>query len=344
MCILAGVVMLSGCTLSFGGSSAGPDGGIFKSASKGASWQSKSLIASVSGRPGSMTGLNTNAMAMDPSDHKALYYAPAENGLFYSYDGAESWQQVPALREVNISAIAVDPNSKCVIYAASQNRLLKTNDCARTWEQTYYDNQPEVTVSALAIDHYDSSIVYIGTSRGEILQSGDGGKSWNVSNRFEDQVKKIAISPADSRILFVATNRKGLFRSVDRGATWVSLADVMKDYPDSGQFRDLYLSRAEPGLMILATNYGLLKSNNNGDGWVALKLLTPEKEAVINSVIISEAKTSEIYYVTNTTFYGTADDGENWATKKLPSNRAGKLLLGDPQEATTLYLGVKALK
>lgn len=342
--IVISALALSGCSINLGfggGASKGPDGGVYKSITKGASWQQKSLISTVSGRPGTINALDSTAMAMDPSDNKALYYAAAQNGMFYSYDGAESWQQVGTLRDTLVSAIVVDPKAKCTLYASSLNKLLKSSDCARTWEQVYYDNELDVMVSAIAIDHYDSAILYIGTSRGEVIQSADAGKSWQVLTRFTDTVRKILISPEDSRIIFAATGESGLYRSNDKGASWLSLVDRMKDFQDSSRFRDLYLSNLQPGFLMYATNYGLLKSINYGDDWTALKLITPEKEAVINSVIVSEQDVKSIYYVTNTTFYSTIDGGENWTTKKLPSARPGMTLLGDPRDPQTLYLTVR---
>ncbi len=337
-------IALSGCSINLGfggGASKGPDGGVYKSVTKGASWQQKSLISTVSGRPGTINALDSTAFAMDPSDNKALYYAAAQNGMFYSYDGGESWQQVPALRDKLISAIIVDPKAKCTLYATSLNSLLKSSDCARTWEKVYYDNELEVSVSAVAIDHYNSLNIYIGTSRGDLILSGDAGTSWQVLSRFEDPVRKIQVSPSDSRIIYAATAGKGLYRSNDKGITWLSLADTMQTFQNTNRFRDIYLSSSQPGLVIYATDYGLLRSTSAGDDWTALKLITPEKEAIINSVIISEQDTKNIYYVTNTTFYSTADGGENWTTKKLPSARPGRLLLADPKDPNTLYLTVR---
>ncbi len=343
---MMGAVALSGCTIDFNlGSSAskGPDGGVYKSATKGSVWQQKSLIPTTSGKPSNISALNANALVMDPTDSNTLYFAAADNGLFYTYDGGENWWPVNALKGYNITTLAVDPKARCTIYAASANRLLKTSDCGRSWLQTYYDNELDVAVTSIAIDQYDSQLMYIGTSRGDIIFSADAGKTWRALNRFDHQIKKIMISPADSRLMFVATVQNGLFRSDDRGQTWHDLKETLKKFDDSDRFRDLYLSRVRPGLMILATNYGLLKSVNNGDDWTALILITPEKEATINSVVVSETNPEEIYYVTNTTFYGSADGGNNWATKKLPSNRAGRTLIADPNQAGVLYLAVRQL-
>jgi photosystem II stability/assembly factor-like uncharacterized protein len=221
---------------------------------------------------------------------------------------------------------------------------MKSSDCSRTWQQTYYDNALDVWVSSIAIDHYDSHNVFIGTSRGEVIGSSDYGKSWRTLGRLNDKVRKVVVNPADSRIMYAATERKSLFRSTDKGETWVSLEDALKEFPDSGRFRDLYVSKVQPGLVILATNYGLIKSINSGDDWTALKLITPEKDATINAVVISEKNPREIYYVTNTTFYGTNDGGDNWTTKKLPSARAGWNLVADPNDAAIMYLSVKQIK
>jgi len=338
------VLILSGCTFSFGGGkSTGPDGGIFKTNTKGETWQQKALIPTTSGKPIVINSLDTNVLALDPSDTKALYYGTVDNGLFYSYDGAESWLPASTLGKVTVNALAVDPQSKCTIYAGVANKVMKSVDCSRTWAQVYYDNELNVMINNIAIDHYDSKVIYIATSRGEIITSSDSGTSWRTLNRFDNKVTKIIIAPTDSRIILLATEKQGLFRSNDKGETWTSLAEALKDFPDSSRFRDLYVSKTQPGLVIFATDYGLLKSINYGDDWMALKLITPEKEAVINSVIISEQNVKEIFYVTNTTFYGTVDGGENWTTKKLPSTRAGWSLLADPNNINQMYLGVRQL-
>ncbi len=341
------VLVLTGCTINIGGktsTSKAPDGGVYKSLTSGSTWQNKSLIPTNTGKPNTIANFGTNAFVMDPSDTNAFYFAVAEGGVAYTYDAGENWYEMPALRSMIVTNIAVDPAAKCILYASTLNRLLKSLDCGRTWTQSYFDNDLSVAVTALAIDHYDSKIIYIGTSRGEIIQSLDAGKSWQTLNRFESNIKKIVIAPADSRLLFVATEGKGPFRSQDKGATWVSLLPNLKDFQDNKKFRDLFVSTVQPGFILLATKYGLIKSINNGDDWMALQLITPESEATINSVITNPTKVDEIYYVTNTTFYSSVDGGANWSTKKLPSSRGGAILLSDPSNPKTMYLTLQPIK
>ena len=337
--------VVSGCAVSFktkdGG---GYNGGVYKTANQGNVWRQKALIPTVSGKPKSIGGLNVSSLAMDPSDNRAIYFGSYDNGLFYTYDGADNWQVAGKLGKITIKAVAVDPSSKCIIYAASVNKAYKSTDCSRTWSQVYYDNDVDVTVNAIAIDYYNSAHLYIGTSRGEVIKSFDRGVSWQTVQRLKDDVKKIVISPYDSRVVFAATAKEGIYRSTDSGKTWADLSEKLKEFKDSMKFRDLTATGAEAGLVVLATNYGLLRSFDNGETWAKIKLITPEKKAIINAVAVSPDDSKKIYYVTNTTFYRSIDGGENWTTKKLPTERAGWKLLIDPEDTNIIYLGVRSLK
>lgn len=342
--IFAVALTLAGCSISFGGDTGVTGGGMFLSTSKGDAWVQKALMPSLTGVPKSIAGLDMETIVMDPSDYKALYLGSIENGLFFSYDRGDSWQLATALGKVTVKAIAVDPNEKCTIYVAADNKIYKSTDCSRSWAQAYYDNDPAVLVTSIAVDGYNSNNIFIGLSRGDILKSADKGNSWQAVARLESRVQRIIFSAADSRVLFAGTKDKGLFRSKDSGYNWISLGDKLKDYENSNNFRDLAISKAEPGMIILANNYGLIVSKDNGETWAKLDLITPEKEAIINSVFIGPKDASQIFYVTNTTFYRSLDGGQNWTTKKLPTVRAGWKLLVDPENTNAIYLIAKTIK
>jgi photosystem II stability/assembly factor-like uncharacterized protein len=332
-------ILLSGCTINFNTASSNDFGGIFKSANKGALWQRTDLIPTVTGQPANIGGLSASAMVMDPSDNKAIYYGGVENGLFYTYNGAASWGQVLGLGAVTINAVAIDYKYKCTIYAGVANKLYKTIDCGRSWSQVYYDNDPKVLVTAVATDPFDNSIIYIGTSRGEIIMSSDYGSSWRTINRVDNSIKKIIISPSDKRIIFAGTVSDGLYRTLNQGISWVNLTDNSDELKQSRNFRDLIIT--PNNILFIANGYGLLKSTNNGDSWTKLNLITPQGTTVINAVAVNPDNIDEIYYVTNTTFYHSVDGGKNWSTQKLPTARAGSQLLIDPRNPSTIYMSVK---
>ncbi|MBU0722474.1 hypothetical protein KKA93_03400 [Patescibacteria group bacterium] len=342
------VLMLSGCTLSFGtGSSTSSgnalDGGVFKSLNKGANWTQKALIQSVNAKK-SFVGIDIISLGLDPSDNKAIYAGSFENGLFYSYDGAESWQVAAGLNKVSITNIAVDPADKCVIYATAGNKVFKSDDCSRAWTQVYFDNDLKAIVSAIVIDYASSNNIFIGTSNGDIIKSSDRGASWRALARLDSYVGKIVISPVSSKIMFAGTTAKGISRSTDGGDKWEKLADKLEAFDNSNRFRDLVIAQAEKATVFLATNYGLLKSVDDGNTWLKIELLTAEKDAKIYSIAVNPNDANEIYYTTDTTFYGSSDGGKNWTSKKLPTSRVGAKLLLDPKNPAIVYLAAKQVK
>jgi len=320
------------------------DGGIFKTVNKGATWQHTVLIPTTKGGPGSIGNFSVNSMKMDPSDNKAIYFGSQGNGLFYTYDGAQSWQPAISLGAGIIKDVAVDPDSRCVIYVAIANAVHKSTDCNRSWSRVYYDSDLKVSINAIAIDHYNSEHIYIGSSRGEIIKSYDRGVSWQTLHRFANNIERIIIDPHDSRDIFVATSEKGVYRSNNNGANWADLSENLAEFKGSQNFRDLVIADAEPGLLFLATNYGLIRSEDGGDNWTKIELIPPQQKATINAIAVNPKDAKEIYYVTNTTFYRSLDGGENWSTIKLPTSRAGWKLLIDPEETNVIYMGVRSLR
>lgn len=339
-------VMTAGCSINFSGggtSGSGIDGGIFRSVNKGDTWLQKTLIPTVSGQPKNFSVIDSSSLAIDPNDNKAIYYGSVDSGLFYSYDSSNTWRIADGLGRITISNVAVDTKYKCIIYATITNKLYKSSDCNRSWAQVYFDNDLTVGISALGIDNSNNSIVYIGTSRGEIIRSLDRGDSWRTINRFNTRIAKIIVNQADDKIIFVGTNNKGIFRSTDAGETWVDLSDKLKEFDEGSRFQDLIMAESDKKTLFLATHYGLLKSSDNGNSWKKIELITPEDGATINSVAVSPKNVEEIYYVTNTTFYRSIDGGQNWTTKKLPTTRAGWKLLIDPKDENLIYLAVRKI-
>lgn len=341
--IVALPLLTVGC-ISIGGGGGDPsafDGGVFKTTNKGETWQQMALISTVSGRPGTISGLNVSSMVMDPEDNQAIYFGSQGNGLFYTYDAAQSWQYATNLGPGVIRDVAIDPSSKCIIYAAVGNSVYKSTDCNRSWSRVYFDNDLKVTVNSIAIDYDNSEQVYIALSRGDVVKSFDRGVSWQTIHRFSNNVERITIDPYDARIIYVATTKKSIHRSNNSGATWVDLGDNLAEFKNSRNFRDWIVARAEPGLLFLATQYGLLRSDDGGDSWTEIELIPPQQQATINAIAISPKNAEEIYYITNTTFYRSLDGGKNWSTIKLPTTRAGSKLLIDPEEPNIIYMGVR---
>lgn len=322
------------------------DGGVFKTSNKGDVWQQKVLIPTTSGKPRSFAGISVSSMVLDPSDEKAIYFGSEGNGMFYSYNGGAEWMVADKLIKASIRSIAVDPEFKCTIYAAAGNRLYKSTDCSRNWKEVYYDNDVTVKVDYVVIDHYNTSNIYIGLSRGDIVKSENGGQEWHTIARLKKNVLKIVLDPVDSRKMYILTKNK-IHKSIDGGENWDEfdvLHEKMKEFDLSDNIKDFVITKSEEPKMFVATYYGLMRSNDDGKTWEKISLIPPEKNATINAIAVNDKNDKEIYYVTNTTFFRSSDGGENWATKKLPTTKSGWKILIDPQDTNILYMGVKGVQ
>lgn len=359
--LLLGVVLLSSAcsisTTSLNGSSPATtdkDASVFLSTDRGDTWRVMTGIANASGRLDNINNINVNLMTMDPQDSLAIYLASYNNGLYYTYNITNGWNKVNNLTNGTVNDLKVDPKNKCVIYAAVTNRLYRSNDCARTWNQVYFDNNPAVNVSTVAVDQFDTNIIYIGTSRGEIIKSVDSGGSWQTIQRMDEGVARLIISPLDSRLIFLATAKNRIFSFSPRSGQdssaplnsnpnslvdkWTDLNAVLADYNLGSSFKDFVIC-SQDGTMFIATDKLILRSPDNGITWESIKLIQPEKDAIINALAVNPRNSQEIYYVTNTTFFRSIDGGLTWTTKKLPTKRAGRELLIDFDHPTVIYLG-----
>ncbi len=340
------VFVLSGCIKieTKSKKAAAKPAGVFKSINRGNSWQPKVLIPTTTGRPKTIASYSATVLTLDPQDHKAIYFGTPANGLFYSYNGADSWWFAQSLGSIRIEALAIDPHDKCTLYVASGNQVFASNDCTRSWRRIYVDTDRRLVVTAILIKADKPNYIYLGTSRGDLILSSDQGQTWRVINRWRDKIAKLIASPHNPNLIFVATQKKGLYRSQDAGLTWESLNEQLKEFKGANNFIDLAVSPASKGFLLLAHKYGLLRSLDYGESWEKIDLLVPEKKASINAVVVDPKNIDNFYYLTSTTFYRTQDGGQTWTPKKVPTYHQAWRLAIDPQNPNILYMGFKVRK
>ncbi len=343
--VLAATALLfvgQGCIQITTNGSASTAGGVFRSGDRGASWQQKSSIATV-GSARSFGGLNVVTLALDPSDHKAVY-AGTEQGLLFSYDGAESWQAASALGQINVTSIAVSPSDKCTVLVGTGNKVMRTTDCSRSWTNVYFDPRPDARVTSVKIDHFNSGNVFAATNKGDFLKSVDSGSSWSPIHRFDAAVRQVLMTSADSRVMYVVTTGKGIWKTADGGAAWTDLSPGMGKFAGALDNMMVVEDVAKGNSLIAASNYGLLRTADGGAVWTPITLLTPPGSTVIYALAMSPKDSNFIVYGTVNTLYRSVDGGAKWTTSKLPTARTGTALLVDPAGDATIYMGTTLLK
>jgi len=340
-CLSALLFLGAGCITFKGGAKA--DGGLFSSNDRGDVWVQKGAIPAVGGQRRSLADTNIRTFTQDPEDPKAFYVGTDTEGAYYSWDGGEAWWALGSpFAQAQVDAIVVHPNEKCSLFVAAGKKVFRSTDCSRSWQSSDFD----VTVSALAIDPVSPSTLYAGNTRGDILKSTDGGRSWRAIHRLDNRIERILIAApvgAGKPTIYVATRSAGLYRSPDDGTTWSDLRHGLEEYPAAFEYRQLVLAPDTPNMLFYAAKYGILRSPDGGITWQPLTLITAPGTVDISSLAVNPNESNEIFYTTASTYYKSSDGGRNWISKKLPTSRSVSLLAVDHVDGKVLWMGTRKI-
>lgn len=320
-----------------------PPSGIYKrfdKLDKDEAWQPKRSLITSSGTK-FISNINVSLLRIDPSDNNAIYMGTENNGLFYSYNGADIWQQPYQVNTGKINDIAIDPKNKCIIYVAFSNQLLKSSDCNRSYNSVYVDPRPKITVTSVVVNSINPDIVYISTDFGEIIKSINGANHWTTIQRFNKMIMKLIINPRNPLILYALVPGTGIYKTDDGGSVWKSINFDIKKYPNSLVSPKLYINFAQSDGLFLTSRFGILKTDDGGSTWKAINLTTQPSGVDILSFASNPQNDREIYYGTASTIYKTKNGGDSWMVRKLPTTAQSSFLIVDPINQSIIYLGTK---
>ncbi|MBU0614304.1 hypothetical protein KJ766_03440 [Patescibacteria group bacterium] len=335
--VLALPLFGAGC-LSLSGDS-GSGVGLWKTEDAGSSWTQLADLPGASG-VGSIGGVNVTAIEIDPGDDSAYYIGTLQNGIFLSTNYGQTWQRAEdaSVRTGHVIDIEVDPNDVCTIYVMKTDRILKSTDCTRTFNTVYTETRSDESLTTMALDWYNSNIIWAGTTAGDVMKTMDGGKSWSTVYRIKDNVTDVVVFNADSRIVLVGTGDHGVYRTIDSGASWIEMEDDLKNYRYSDRIY-AFDQTANGGKIIMSTKYGIFASKDKGATWEPLPLITSPGEVRIFSIAMHPTDGDIMYYATEGTFYQSTSGGSSWVTEYLPSSRLPDVMRVHPIYMDTVLTG-----
>ncbi len=319
------------------------DGGVYKTSDAGATW-AQTVAFPGAKSVGTIAPTNVLVVRRDAADPEALYLGTRENGMFFSYDNGATWQQsrVAGLKEGRVDEIAVDPKNKCVIFVIKGARLFKSVDCNRTYsDEAYVETRVGVSLKTIAVDWYNSQILWLGLSNGNVLKSVDAAKTWQRAMNGKTSANAILVNQTDSRMVLVASAGNGFYRTTDAGKTWKNIEKELKNFKGGDSVSELSQDKRSQ-VVVAATKYGLLRSFDFGATWESVPMLTAPGQAAIQAIAVNPDDGTRMAYAATSTFYSTIDGGKNWATKSVPSARPIESLAIDPKNPSVVFAGVVA--
>ncbi len=318
---------------------AGP-AGVFVSTDGGQNWKAISTLPGADGNK-SLSSVSVYRLVEDQHDPNAMYWTSRGSGLFFTYDNGKSWQQSPEpVSSGFIYSLAVHPTDKCTLYTTNGGRIFRSTDCNRSWTEVYRESTGD-RVMSIVINPFPPYQIYAAKNGGSVLQSTDGGVSWNVLGFRTSKILDIFASPHEEGVLYIATQEKGLFRS-EKSGNWISLTAGLDQYPGVNEYRRLFIHPTTPGLLFYVSTYGILRSTDGGTSWTPLELIHPPGSARIYGFAVNPKNVQEIYYTATidprSTLYKSVDGGQSWITERLPSGQIPTILRIHPENGW-VYLG-----
>jgi len=350
--MLATLGIMGASCINIGATDAGPMG-VYRSMDKGDNWEAVTAFPTPQGVK-SIAGVKVYRIFEDPSDPNAFYLGTRGQGLVYTYNNGDSWQAVDFFAGRFIYALAVDPKNKCNIYASDGAHIYKTIDCSRSWTLIFTEERANERFVSIGIDNINTKVIYAAQLNGDIIVSRDEGKSWQAIKRFGFQLQQMEVDHQVANRIYVASYRNGLYRTDDGGKNWVNLNEGLQTFGDTTMtFYRLVLNTAQKDSLVWISKYGILRSDNAGNSWNELKLLTPPGAVTIFAFAVNPKDSKEIYYTGSqlgeknvhirSTFYRSNDGGIKWETKKLPTNTLPVMIKINAKNNSSLLMGFTVL-
>ncbi|HYP27020.1 MAG TPA: SBBP repeat-containing protein [Blastocatellia bacterium] len=173
----------------------GSEFGVFKSTDAGAHWARINSGLSIS--------LSVSVF-IDPSNPSTVYGGAGSNGIIKSTDGGATWRET-GIPDDFLDSMAIHPVTG-TLFASNGAGLIKSTDGAATWSAVDSDLTRR-TISHLAIQPSDPSIMYAGTING-VIKSTDGGDTWSEANAglIGSWVRTVSIDPVNSSTVYAGLN------------------------------------------------------------------------------------------------------------------------------------------
>lgn len=320
--------------------------GVFKSEDNGETYHTANLLQ----KKGTIDSVSVVDLVFDPQDLKTLYLG-STNGLYKSTDSAASWRYI--LSGISIRDLDIDRLNSKVIYAAGQSggngKIIKSIDAGSSWIDIYTEPSKSNSVIGVEVSATSSSVVYAVLGTGELIRSTDSGSTWQAMKNFED--KPVKITATTGNVLYVLTQKNGLYKSADQGLSWLQISKPLtetniitsftkNDSISVSGFYDFSVDSRQFGVIYLATDQGLLRTVNDGNAWLMLKLPVKSSPIKVNAVSVSPTNPNALFATVGFTIFKTNNGGLSWETKELASKQIIKNILINPQSSNVMYLGL----
>lgn len=326
----------------------------YRSEDGGYTWRQMTPAGSRWGPEGVAVGTPID-FQVDPRDPERVFVNAYGGGNFVSEDGGASWQIASkGYTGAMVRDIAVDPLEPGRVYAASRSGIFVSQNGGEDWNGIASGSFKDLDWHAISINPAEpGKLLSEQTCSRQALYSSNSGRSWSVSERFDDNAawRTFEFAPSDAQVVYAGTAgfiscgafgfeypAHGIFVSGDGGSTLIAANDANTQ---DAAIAQLAIHPQDPLTVFAASsNKGLLKTSDGGKTWqtVAAELF---KGKSATAVRFSPADPNLIFAGR---FSGgllrSEDGGNSWKSSASGLNPEATVvdLVFDPTNPQTIYL------
>ena len=282
------------------------DGGLYRSADKGATWKKASH--------GLVVTQFYDADSWNPIS-SVVGGGTQDQGTSMTLGGL-TWRHIQNTHDGGY--LLISPTDPRTMYEEYQNTVIhKSTDGGNSWvPKTGGITGTSIWVGVLAMHPTNHNILYTGTQ--QVFRTTDGvATNWVASSQaLAGDVASIAIARSDpNRVYAGAAGR--IYRTDDGGATSPWTDKTTATLPSTRLVKDVAVDRADEDRVLLA--YGgttggapnnVFLSTNGGTSWTAISGNLPDIS--VNAVDFDPNGANTFYVGTDVGVYRTTDGGTNW--------------------------------
>jgi photosystem II stability/assembly factor-like uncharacterized protein len=270
---------------------------VLKSTDGGTSWSAAS-----SGIP-SPPGIGSLLLANTAPD-VLLFGTTGPFSLLRSADGATAWTpSATGIYGFTGQQVRLDPSSASVLYFAAANNggLWKSTDLGTTWTNVLSDS-----IFAVAVDPINSLHLLTSNFEHFLLQSTDGGATWQQASTPFGIIQSIEFSTSQIGLVLACSPNGGIARSTDNGSTWSASNTGLQ----TTACRKIAFDSASG--VVAATPSGVYKSTDGGINWILKK--TASDTFGFFTAAVDPSNPLILFAADANSYFKSSDGGNTWST------------------------------
>ncbi len=273
-------------------------------------------------------GLDILALQFRASDPEQLYVGTRGRGLWLLGKGTRALTPIEDPKKVldlksDIFDIAESSDGRVLYVALFQNsfgRIARIDENGA--EEIYKNPLKSYGIFGVSLDGKDPPRIRAASGDGNFIAASDkvGARKWEVLSRTPDGIVKLITHTSRPDTLWAITQKGAFYVSNSGGRLWVEKLPIMIGDRPAGVVRDGVYSSARASV-ILATDYGLIETTDDGTRWSAFQTPVPPGSKAITAVAAHPYFADVFWMASGNTVYHTDDGGVSWRVSSIPSQK-----------------------